>query len=92
MQKKEYMSLSWNMWSSGQSSWLQIQTSGFDSRRCHIFWEVVGLEQGPPSLLSTTEELVEWKSSGLGLETRDRGRRGSAALITRHPTIYKSLH
>jgi hypothetical protein len=25
------------LWSSGQSSWLQIQTSGFDSRLCQIF-------------------------------------------------------
>jgi hypothetical protein len=26
------------LWSSGQSSWLQIQRSGFDSRRYHISW------------------------------------------------------
>jgi hypothetical protein len=37
--------------SSGQSSWLQIQRSGFDSQRYQIFWEVVGLEQGPLSLV-----------------------------------------
>jgi hypothetical protein len=43
--------------SSGQSSWLQSQTSGFDSRRYQIFWEVVGLERGPFSLVRTTEEL-----------------------------------
>jgi hypothetical protein len=35
------------LWSSGQSSWLQIQRPRFDSRRCHILWEVVGLERGP---------------------------------------------
>jgi hypothetical protein len=29
------------LWSSGQSSWLQIQRSGLDSRRYQIFWEVV---------------------------------------------------
>jgi hypothetical protein len=34
---------------------------GFDSRRYQIFWEVVGLERGPHSLLSTTEELLERK-------------------------------
>jgi hypothetical protein len=45
------------LWSSGQSSWLQIQRSGFDSQRYHIFWEVVGLERGSLSLVSTTEEL-----------------------------------
>jgi hypothetical protein len=33
------------VWSSGQSSWLQIQRSGLDSRRYQLFWEVVGLEQ-----------------------------------------------
>jgi hypothetical protein len=38
------------LWSSAQSSWLQIQGSGFDSRRYQIFWEVVGLERGPLSL------------------------------------------
>jgi hypothetical protein len=32
--------------SRSQSSWLQIQRSGFDSRHCQSFWEVVGLEQG----------------------------------------------
>jgi hypothetical protein len=29
----------------GQSSWLQIQRSGFDSRLYQIFWAVVGLEE-----------------------------------------------
>jgi hypothetical protein len=36
-----------SLWSRGQSSWLQIQRSGLDSRRQQIFWEVVGLERGP---------------------------------------------
>jgi hypothetical protein len=49
------------LWSGGQNSWLQIQSSGFDSRRYQIFWEVVGLERGPLSLVSTTEELKEEK-------------------------------
>jgi hypothetical protein len=35
---------------------------GFDSRRYHISWEVMGLERGPLSLVSITEELLEWKS------------------------------
>jgi hypothetical protein len=43
------------LWSSGQSSWLQVQRSGFDSRRYQIFWEAVGLERGPLNLVSTTE-------------------------------------
>jgi hypothetical protein len=37
------------LWSSGQSSWLQIQRSGFNCRHYQIFWEVVGLERGPLS-------------------------------------------
>jgi hypothetical protein len=45
-------------------SWLQIQRSEFDYRRHQIFWEVMGLESGPLSLVSTTEELFERKSSG----------------------------
>jgi hypothetical protein len=39
---------------------------GFDSRRYEIFWEVVCLEQGPLTLVSITQELLEWKSSGSG--------------------------
>jgi hypothetical protein len=31
----------------------------FDSRRYQIFSEVVGLERGPLSLVSTIEELIE---------------------------------
>jgi hypothetical protein len=46
------------LWSSGQRSWLQIQGSGFDSRLYQIFLEVVGLERGPLSLVSTAEELL----------------------------------
>jgi hypothetical protein len=63
------------LWSSGQSSWLQIQRSGFDSRLYQIFWEVVGLERGPLSLVSTIEELLKRKSSGSGLENREYGSR-----------------
>jgi hypothetical protein len=45
-------------WSSGQSSWLQIQRSGFDSQRYQIFWEIAGLERGPLGLLSIIEDLL----------------------------------
>jgi hypothetical protein len=48
--------------------------SEFDSRSYKIFWEVVGLERGPLSLVSTTEELLGRKSSRSGLETGDYGR------------------
>jgi hypothetical protein len=59
----------------GQSFWLQIQRSGFDSRFYHIFWEVVDLERGPLSLVSTIEEILERKRVGYGLENREYGRR-----------------
>jgi hypothetical protein len=42
----------------------------------------VGLERGPLSLVSATEELLERNSNGSGLENRDYGRKGSAMLIT----------
>jgi hypothetical protein len=39
-----------------------------------FFWEVVGLERGPLSLVNAIEELLERKSSGSGLEIREYGR------------------
>jgi hypothetical protein len=39
---------------------------GYDTRRYQIFWEIVGLDRGPPSLVRITYELHEWKSSGSG--------------------------
>jgi hypothetical protein len=63
------------LWFSGQSPWLQIQRSRFSSRRYQIFWEVVGLERGPLSLVSTIEELLGRKSSGSGIEIWEYGRR-----------------
>jgi hypothetical protein len=47
------------LWSSSQSSWLQIPRPGFDSR--HYEKKVVGLERGLLSLVSTTEELLDRK-------------------------------
>jgi hypothetical protein len=35
----------------------------------------MGLERGPLSLMSTTEELLARKSSGSGLENREHGRK-----------------
>jgi hypothetical protein len=61
------------MWSSGQSFWLQIQKSGFDSRRHQIFWGVVGLERGQVSLVSTIEELLGRRINGSGLDIREHG-------------------
>jgi hypothetical protein len=47
------------LWSSGQTSWLQIRRPGFDSR--HYQKKIVGLERRPLSLVSTTEELLDRK-------------------------------
>jgi hypothetical protein len=47
------------LWSSGQSSCLEIRRPRFDSR--HYQKKVVGLERGPLSLVSTTEELLDRK-------------------------------
>jgi hypothetical protein len=69
----EYLEIS--LWSSGRSSWLQIQRSGFDSRRYQIFWEVVDLERGPLSLVSTVEERLVRRRSGSGLESREYASR-----------------
>jgi hypothetical protein len=60
---------------SGQSSWLQIQRSEFDSLRYQSFREIVYLERGPFSLVSTIEELLERRSSASGLETEDTALR-----------------
>jgi hypothetical protein len=68
------MNVVWSpLWSSGHCSWLQIR---FDSR--HYKELVVGLERGPLSLVSTTEELRGSNSSGFGLESREYGRRDSS--------------
>jgi hypothetical protein len=40
----------------------------------------VGLERGPLSLVSTTEELLGRKISGSGLENREYGRRDPSRL------------
>jgi hypothetical protein len=47
------------LWSSGQSSWLQIRRPGFDSR--HYQKKSSGSGRGPLSLVSTTEELLDIK-------------------------------
>jgi hypothetical protein len=64
-----------SLWSSDQSSWLQIQRYCVDSWRYHISWKVVVLERGPLIFVSATEELLERKSSGSGLQNRDYGHR-----------------
>jgi hypothetical protein len=53
----------------------RILNRPIDSQHYHIFWEVVGLEWGPLSIVSTTEQLLERKRCGSGLENRKYGRR-----------------
>jgi hypothetical protein len=55
---------------------------GFDPHRYQIFREVVSLERGPLSLVSTIEELLGRKSSGSGLENREYGHRESVTVTT----------
>jgi hypothetical protein len=57
---------------------------GFVSRRYQIFWEEVGLEQGPLSLVRIIEELFQG-NSGSGLENR-----GVFALTSRYPLSAKA--
>jgi hypothetical protein len=49
-----------------QNSDYRSRGPGFDSRRYNFSGEVVGLEGAPLSLVSITEELLGWKSSGSG--------------------------
>jgi hypothetical protein len=54
------------------SSWLQIQRSGFDSRRYRISWEIVVLERGRLSLVGRIEELVRRKNTAVGIRRADQ--------------------
>jgi hypothetical protein len=59
------------VWFSVRDCGYRSRGPGFDFRPYQLFWEVGGLEQGALSLMRTIEELLEWKSSGSGLENRD---------------------
>jgi hypothetical protein len=69
----------------------RCKSPGFDSRRYLIFWEVVGLERGPLSLMSTTEELHEWKSSGCGSRKPRLTVMGICCADLTTPSICKKL-
>jgi hypothetical protein len=71
-----------NMLTSGQSSWLQIRGSGFDSRRYQIFWEVVCLERSPLGLVSAVGGGGGWRIRSGGPGVRPWG---SVALATWRP-------
>jgi hypothetical protein len=55
----------------------------------NFFLEVVGLERGPLNLVSTTEELLERKSSGFALENRKHGRGDSSRRLRDIPLSAK---
>jgi hypothetical protein len=69
-----------------QSSWLQIQRSGFDSLRYQIFREEAGLEQGPLSLVNT-RGATRRNTSGSGVENQNYCRRdpSSRPRVTLYP-------
>jgi hypothetical protein len=58
------------LWSSGQSSWLQIQRSRV---RFPALTDFLRSKRDPLSLVRTNEELFERKSSGSGLENQING-------------------
>jgi hypothetical protein len=49
----------------------RVRSPGFDSWRNQIFWEVVGLKQGPLSPVTTIEGLLGRNNSGFSLENRE---------------------
>jgi hypothetical protein len=60
------------MWSSSQEFLAtDSDVPGSIPTTARFFLEVVGLERGPLSLVSTTEELLGRNSSGFGLENRE---------------------
>jgi hypothetical protein len=80
------------LWSSGQSSCLQIQSSGFDSWHYQIFWEVVGPEQGPLSFVSTTNELLLRKKVAAPVQKAENTAVGINCADHVAPSIRKSWH
>jgi hypothetical protein len=72
----------------GQSSWLRIRRPGFDFQ--HYKKKVVGLERGPLSLVSTSEERLDRKVTAPVHKTEN------TAVVIRHddhvvPFIRKKL-
>jgi hypothetical protein len=65
---------------------------GFDYQRYHIFCEAVGLERGLLSLVTIIEGLLQWKSSGSGLENRNYRSWGPVVLTNWHASTRKSWH
>jgi hypothetical protein len=64
---------------------------GFDSMRYQIFWEVVGLEWGPLSIVCKTKELLGRQSSSFGLRNKNTAV-GIRCADHATPSIPKSWH
>jgi hypothetical protein len=56
-------------WSEFQATDPEVPGSILGAKR--FFWEIIGLEWGPLSLLEITEEVDEWKKSNFSLENQD---------------------
>jgi hypothetical protein len=80
------------LWSSGQSSWLQIRRPGFDSRH-YQKKKAVGLERGPRNLVSTTEELLDRKEASPVYKTENTavGIRHADHVAPSIPKSWRSL-
>jgi hypothetical protein len=80
------------LWSSGEFL-LQIQRFGFDSPRYHVFREIMSLERGPLSLVSTLKSYLEEKVAApvSKIVTTAVGI-GRAEHATPPPSIRKSWH
>jgi hypothetical protein len=70
---------------------LEVKGSGSIPGATRFFWEVMGLERGPLSLMSTTEELLGRESSESCLEIQQYGSRDPSRW-PRGSSIRKSWH
>jgi hypothetical protein len=85
--RTKLLNMQWSpLWPSSQSSWLLIQRFGFDSLPYQIFWDAVGLERGPLSLVSTTEEHTRTAIRGR-IFVRARIRAGSRFRVQADPVF-----
>jgi hypothetical protein len=77
------------LWSSGQSSWLQIQMSQVRFPALPHFLRSSGSGTGSTQLLEDNCGATCKDSSGCGLENRNQRPSGFVALTTRHPLSAK---
>jgi hypothetical protein len=80
------------LWSTGQSSYLQIERSRVPFLVVTDFLRSSGSGMGSLSLVRITEELLEWKSSGSGSRKSWLTAVGIRCADHTTPSIRKSLH